>query len=331
MEAEITIGMPLYNERKYIEKTLESVFNQTYQNFELVISDNHSDDGTDEICQKYAERDKRVRFFRQKENIGALENFKFVLDQARTPFFIWLSGHDIWHPQLLEKLLYSFKKSKDSDLILVFPKVIVPSLNIEYKWLRRWDTSHIGNPIERYKIILQDLGSFAVYGLWKTEALRKIKFRKTIVSDALILASASLIGKFKIEEEAIFYRTINHPPMNRKSILIRQIKNLYPKNKIYEVAENITSQKYRDFVYSLILAFELMKFILGSVKICLSADKLNKNITQKEKIYLALWSILSIPYSFYIFMPENKYLQVYGKLFESLYKIKRFIYQRWEK
>jgi hypothetical protein len=51
-----------------------------------------------EILQQYAKKDKRIKLFRQPKNIGGLKNFKFVLEQAQTPYFIWLAGHDIWHP-----------------------------------------------------------------------------------------------------------------------------------------------------------------------------------------------------------------------------------------
>jgi len=65
--------------------------------------------------QQYAKKDKRIKLFRQPKNIGGLKNFRFVLEQAQTPYFIWLAGHDIWHPKLLEKLLKAFAESKDEN------------------------------------------------------------------------------------------------------------------------------------------------------------------------------------------------------------------------
>ncbi|GBD03122.1 Putative glycosyltransferase EpsE [bacterium HR19] len=323
---EITVGMPVYNERKFIEKTLESLLNQTYQNFEVVISDNSSTDGTDKICEEYAKKEKRIKFFRQKKNLGALKNFKFVLDQAKTPFFIWLSGHDIWHPQLLEKLLNSFKKSNDDKIILVFPKVIDSSSNTEYTWIQKEDTSEIENAIERYKRILEDLGSFTIYGLWKKEVLEKINFPETIVSDAYMLAQGALIGKYKFEPEAIVYRTINHPIfIGTEDNLFRQILHLKPHNKFYymiyhSIIDKIPG-KYRESILRLVLVPEEIKFIFESVRICLLADKLNSNISQKQKIYLALWSVHILPYLLYKTMPDSKILQLYAKFCEFSSKI----------
>jgi glycosyltransferase involved in cell wall biosynthesis len=65
MQPQITVGMPVYNERKYITETLDSLLSQTYENFEIVISDNNSQDGTYEILQQYATKDKRIKLFRQ--------------------------------------------------------------------------------------------------------------------------------------------------------------------------------------------------------------------------------------------------------------------------
>jgi glycosyltransferase involved in cell wall biosynthesis len=70
MQPQITVGMPVYNERKYITETLDSLLSQTYENFEVVISDNNSQDGTYEILQQYAKKDKRIKLFRQPKNIG---------------------------------------------------------------------------------------------------------------------------------------------------------------------------------------------------------------------------------------------------------------------
>ena len=79
----VSIGMSVYNGEKYIRQTLNSLLNQTYKNFELIISDNASTDETKKICEEYAKREKKIKYIRQKENMGATYNFKFVLEQAK--------------------------------------------------------------------------------------------------------------------------------------------------------------------------------------------------------------------------------------------------------
>jgi glycosyltransferase involved in cell wall biosynthesis len=88
----------VYNGAATIRRALDSLLTQSYTDFELIISDNASTDGTSEICAEYAARDSRIRYVRQPENCGAVRNFKFVLEAASAPFFMWAAHDDIWEP-----------------------------------------------------------------------------------------------------------------------------------------------------------------------------------------------------------------------------------------
>jgi glycosyltransferase involved in cell wall biosynthesis len=91
----VSIGMPVYNGAETLERVLESLAHQSFADFELIISDNNSTDDTAAICIDYAKKDPRVRYFRQPVNIGSGLNFKFVLDQALAPYFMWAAADDI--------------------------------------------------------------------------------------------------------------------------------------------------------------------------------------------------------------------------------------------
>lgn len=90
----VSIGMPVYNGEKYINEALESLLLQTFDDFELIISDNASVDRTEQICRKYAQNDSRIKYIRQPNNVGALNNFKFVVDQSKGEYFSWLAHDD---------------------------------------------------------------------------------------------------------------------------------------------------------------------------------------------------------------------------------------------
>lgn len=111
--AKVSIGMPVHNGEKTIRTALDSILAQTFQDFELIISDNASSDFTQEICQEYAEKDKRIRYIRQTRNQGAVENFRFVLDQATSTFFMWAAANDIRSPNFLELNYQFFIKNHD--------------------------------------------------------------------------------------------------------------------------------------------------------------------------------------------------------------------------
>ena len=86
--------MPVYNGEQYLRGALDSLLHQSYSDFELIISDNASTDGTEHICREFANRDRRIRYVRQPVNLGATANFKFVLDEARAEYFMWAACDD---------------------------------------------------------------------------------------------------------------------------------------------------------------------------------------------------------------------------------------------
>jgi glycosyltransferase involved in cell wall biosynthesis len=94
----VSIGMPVYNGEKYIREAIDSLLVQTFSDFELIISDNASTDNTETICREFAIKNPRIRYVRQNRNIGALNNFRFVVDNAYGEYFSWLA-----HDDLLEK------------------------------------------------------------------------------------------------------------------------------------------------------------------------------------------------------------------------------------
>ena len=105
----VSIGMPTWNRAHCIRESLDSLLGQTYQNIELIISDNASPDGTEEICRQYAKEDERVRYIRQKENIGVINNYNYVLRESRGDYFMWACDDDLWEKEFIRKLLQGFE------------------------------------------------------------------------------------------------------------------------------------------------------------------------------------------------------------------------------
>lgn len=111
----VSIGMPVYNGEPLLMKALNSLLEQSFADFELIISDNASVDGTERICREYAVRDRRIRYVRQPANLGATANFKFVLDEARGEYFMWAACDDKFSQDFVE-LNFNFL-SKNSEYI----------------------------------------------------------------------------------------------------------------------------------------------------------------------------------------------------------------------
>src|SRR4030042_1689550 len=93
----VTIGMCVFNCDRFLVKALDSLLSQEYKNFELIISDNASEDRTQEICLEYQARDPRIQYSRNETNMGAIFNGVKVINLARGKYFMFGSDHDLWH------------------------------------------------------------------------------------------------------------------------------------------------------------------------------------------------------------------------------------------
>jgi glycosyltransferase involved in cell wall biosynthesis len=97
----LSVGLPVHNGQRYLAEAVDSLLGQSFEDFELIISDNASTDSTAEICRRYAEQDRRVRYIRQPHNIGLSPNHNFVVEQARGEFFMWAACDDLYGRDLL--------------------------------------------------------------------------------------------------------------------------------------------------------------------------------------------------------------------------------------
>jgi len=112
----VTIGICTYNRADgYLPDTLRSAVAQTYPNLEIVISDNCSEDNTEEIVESFG--DPRIRYFKQEQNIGVLDNFNFCVAQARGTYFLLLHDDDLIDPDFIEACLVSADYRNDYGFI----------------------------------------------------------------------------------------------------------------------------------------------------------------------------------------------------------------------
>jgi glycosyltransferase involved in cell wall biosynthesis len=105
LKANVTIGMPVYNGASTLRAALDSLLGQTYRAFVLVISDNASSDDTEAICREYRAGDPRIRYVRQSRTVNGFVNFRSVLFEAHTPYFMWAAVDDLWAPTFVEQTL----------------------------------------------------------------------------------------------------------------------------------------------------------------------------------------------------------------------------------
>lgn len=170
----LTIGLPVYNGARYIEQALDALLGQSFEDFRLVISDNASTDETGEICKRYAKRDSRIDYFRQRRNIGLSPNHNFTLDRADTELFKWASHDDLYAKDLLKSCVAALDEYPEMVQAHSWTAHIDDSNNLidaaEYPLL-----TSSPRPSERFRSILFDFGGDDDYGVMRTTVLRSVK------------------------------------------------------------------------------------------------------------------------------------------------------------
>ncbi|MBK8935905.1 MAG: glycosyltransferase family 2 protein [Chloroflexi bacterium] len=201
----VSIGLPVYNGEKYVSRAIESVLAQTYANFELIISDNASTDGTGAICQAYAANDSRIRYYRQEQNLGAAPNFNYVFELARGEYFQWLASDDMLAPEFLSRCVPTLDNDPTTVLCFCWAEYIDeqdrPVSTCELA-LRIDDA----RPRTRFhEILLGWHNSFYVFGLIRVSALKQTKLILPHThGDTILIARLILLGRFQQVSEYLF-------------------------------------------------------------------------------------------------------------------------------
>lgn len=108
-----SIILPSYNYEEYLAEAIESVLNQSFRDFELIIVDDHSTDNSREIIQEYVSKDKRIRAVFHKENRGISKTLNDGLAEAKGKFVAFINADDVWVCSKLEKQLDILKENED--------------------------------------------------------------------------------------------------------------------------------------------------------------------------------------------------------------------------
>jgi len=230
--ARVSIGLPVYNGENFVAESIQSILDQTYRDFELIISDNASTDRTQDICVELASRDPRIRYHRQARNLGCALNSNFVFHQAKGEYFKWISHDDLHAPQFVEKCVEVL--DRDPDAVMCCPRgILIDETGREIRMyskagrnlyqtasgeeleIRAYDPPKrldVPEPHRRFRdMVLRTSWSLEIYGLVRTDVLRQTSLHGSYHgTDKRILAELALLGRIvAIDEPMLFYR--QHP------------------------------------------------------------------------------------------------------------------------
>jgi glycosyltransferase involved in cell wall biosynthesis len=211
----ISVGLPVYNGETHVESAVRSVMEQTLDNLELVVSDNASTDATEEVCRRLAHEDRRIRYYRNAENLGAAANFNRVFQLSRGPYFKWLGHDDVLDPKAMAKALDVMQTRDDVSIV---------------HWLERM-TDEGGNTLREYtpdqgfdldgetpgarfrQMLLWRFHGFAgdpFFGLIRRSALESTRLQgRGANPNYLLMQELSITGKFVTIPDVLAVRVYN--------------------------------------------------------------------------------------------------------------------------
>lgn len=167
----VTVAMPVYNGAQFLAQAVSSVRQQTFQQWRLFVSNDCSTDDSPRILQAFAANDQRITIIHQPRNLGHMENFNFVLNACRTPYFMWLCQDDWVDPNYLQTLLAVFDGHPDCTLACGDAKrVATDGTVLKHKAFPDLDPESRG---ARVRLLLSRSEATRIFGLFSTEAIRR--------------------------------------------------------------------------------------------------------------------------------------------------------------
>jgi glycosyltransferase involved in cell wall biosynthesis len=212
MAPRVSIGMPVFNGERFLAQSLQSLLAQDFADFELIISDTASTDGTRGICEEFARSDDRIRYCRSEANPGAAANFNRVFELSDGELFRWAAHDDLVAPSHLRRCVETMGDAP-GDVVLVYPETICIDENGDV--LREYP-DELETPFPKAWLRLRHLMRHLhepnlLFGLFRANALRRTRLMGGYyAADYVLLSELSMLGQFRKVREPLFYRRM-HP------------------------------------------------------------------------------------------------------------------------
>ncbi len=217
----LTVGLPVYNGEKTLRAALDALLAQSFTDFELLIADNASTDGTQAIAESYVAADPRVRYIRHALNRGVSYNHNCVIEQARGELFKWASDDDLYAPDLLERCVSALDTRPEVVLAHAWTAFIDGEGNVTEK--RDYPlTTDVPSPRTRFRSLLHTPGGDDIYGVIRMSVLRRIApYGSFHLPDRTFVAELALHGRFHNDPDFLYFRRDHPGRVEREATSVR--------------------------------------------------------------------------------------------------------------
>lgn len=204
-QPKLTIGLPVYNGEKFLQQSLDSLLNQSFGDFELIICDNASTDNTEAICRDYAAQDSRIIYYRNPSNIGCACNFNRVFQLSQTEYFKWAAYDDLHAPNFLAECIQFLEENPDYILCHSHTYLIDQKSDFIQTYDIKLQT-HLESPEIRFHELLTKHFCYQLYGVIRKSALEKVpEIGGYGNADGIFVLRLGMLGKFYEIPEYLFF------------------------------------------------------------------------------------------------------------------------------
>ena len=202
----VTVGLPVYNGEATLDRALGALVRQNYENLEIVIGDNGSEDRTEEICRRFAASEPRCTYVRSSVNRGAAENFNDLFRRSSGSLFMWTAADDELDPRFVESGVEYLQKNP--AVVLAVPQVLgyVPWL---HKPVWTLEVNGLGRDVQGCCRVVRSytrLPMTGIYGLFRADVLAESKLMKPrVAGDVAFLQEIALRGPIETNPSQILH------------------------------------------------------------------------------------------------------------------------------
>jgi len=207
----LVVGVPVFNEARYLQETLQSLADQRSAEFAVLISDNGSTDGSELIAGEFCENDCRFALHRHETNIGSLANFKFLRDASRSPLFMWLGAHDVLHPDFLSDTIAAHRADRSISLAYSWMRMIGTDGSTECLLKNDKAARMPSGPMRRYLHAYRYVFGYEINHVLRRSAFDDFDFRQTLSWDLIFLAHLAFKGRFACIRRDLYSVRNVHP------------------------------------------------------------------------------------------------------------------------
>ena len=301
VEPLVSVCIPTRNRSIRLNRAVDALKRCSYENIEIIISDNASSDDTQRVCEALTESDSRIKYFRHTENQGPTKNFEFARAQATGKYFLWLSDDDYLNPDYIRICVDELEH--DPSLLIASGRGAFHRGDSKPTHYDNVVQSNSNIPFLRAVNFLWSVGdSSTFFGVYRLDYVRDCMLPNFLGGDWAWVADVLLRGKAKMMPMALNYRELGGMSFSRRRIVstlsVPSWHGYFPSIVISVNVANylaFKSDKYKYkiipkkiFIYSLIFGILLLKSVIDKIRLFGSkvpfARKIYRRFFKKQQI-----------------------------------------------